>query len=188
MTLSVRAYALEQQARAAAAALHSAGFNDSSVTVLAPNPGEESRTTEDAVYQGRLDEGESRLWAHQLRQGHWVVSVKAMLGRGQLAEDILGAHEPLAVGADAQAPSGAAPFSDWLGIPTLRHKPSNAYLITSLHTQSFGFRMLSSNPAPLSSLFGLKLLTAGKSTTKLSDKAAPLSSMVGLPLLKKKKR
>lgn len=113
------------------------------------------------------------------------------------------AHEPM----DHRYPPGqysagltgdderkAAPFSDFIGIPTLWHCRPRAELYSTTIPLSFGFRPLSSNATPLSSKFRLPVLsTKGSKGSSfglplLSRKAAPLSSMFGLPLLTRGKR
>ncbi len=70
----------------------------------------------------------------------------------------------------------AAPFSHFLGLSTISHKPAKSRLVPFDDKVSFGFKLLSSNPTPLSSLLGLPLLKANKPNKTTS---------FGLPLLTK---
>lgn len=85
------------------------------------------------------------------------------------------------------------PLSDFLGMPVLSNRKPKAQLFQSDAKVSFGFKLLSSGPAPLSSMLGLPLLktstgkTASMGMPLLSDNPAPLSSKIGLPLLKQSK-
>jgi hypothetical protein len=184
MTASIRVYASAEQAQAAAAELVREGFGEDSIRVLQPVPGQESDLVAASVYAGFLDESQSKSWVKSLQGGHAIVSVKAPLYKGQLAEDVLDEHGPLTTGVPDAGRSGGAPMSDWLGMPAVINRPSKTRLIGSIHNQSFGFKLLSSNPAPLSSLFGMKLLANSRSNTTLSSNPAPLSSKLGMPLLK----
>ncbi|MEE4184405.1 MAG: hypothetical protein V2J12_01420 [Gammaproteobacteria bacterium] len=184
MTPSIRVYATAEQAQAAVAELVQEGFSQDSIRVLQAMPGQESDLVEASVYQGFLDESQAKSWVKSLQDGQTIVSVKAPLYKGQLAEDVLDDHGPLTTGIPDAGRSGAAPMSDWLGMPAVINRPSKTRLIGSIHNQSFGFKLLSSNPAPLSSLFGMKLLSSSRSNTTLSRNPAPLSSKLGMPLLK----
>lgn len=183
-TASVRVYASAEQASAAVAELVDEGFDQLSIRALSASPGQESNLLESHVSEGFVDGAQSSLWLQMLQEGRTIVSVKAPLYKGQLAEDILDNHAPLKAGVPDSAQSGGTPMSDWLGMPAVINRPSKTRLIGSIHNQSFGINLLSSNPAPLSSLFGMKLLSQGKSSTTLSSNPAPLSSKLGMPLLK----
>ncbi|WP_162906507.1 hypothetical protein [Algihabitans albus] len=97
----------------------------------------------------------------------------------------------------AYYPRNPSPFSDLLGLPTL----SRAAPVSELKSASwffsslFGFGLLSRKAAPLSSLFGMKVLSDSKREWRssfglplLSNNPAPLSSSVGMRTLSARKR
>jgi hypothetical protein len=96
---------------------------------------------------------------------------------------------------ESEAAWRAAPFSESLGLPTLWHRPPKARLIStgSINT-SFGFKTISHNATPLSSMFGLPVLKKakqGKNTSfgfpLLTKGKANKTHSFGLPLLTKSK-
>jgi len=184
MTPTIRVYATAEQAQAAMAELVGEGFAEDSIRVLKAMPGQESDLVAASAHEGFLDETQTRSWVKNLQDGNAIVAVKAPLYKGQLAEDVLDGHSPLSADVPESGRSGGAPMSDWLGMPAVINRPSKTRLIGSIHNQSFGINLLSSNPAPLSSLFGMKLLANPRSNTTLSRDPAPLSSKLGMPLLK----
>jgi len=182
MTPTVRMYATEQQARAAVAELISEDFGEDAIRLIAPMPGQEAAIIDAQAHAGFIEDTQQRNCVRALTEGRWIVSVRAKFYRGQLAIDILDDHDPLNAQADEEISNMT--LSDWLGMPAVINKPPKARLISSIHHQSFGFKLLSSNPAPLSSKLGLKLLSDPHSKTQLSRNPAPLSSKLGLKLLK----
>lgn len=71
----------------------------------------------------------------------------------------------------------AAPLSHFFGVPALSNKPAKARVIPFNNQMSFGFKLLSPKPTPLSSMLGLPVLKAWKANKTTS---------FGLPLLTKK--
>ena len=102
-----------------------------------------------------------------------------------------------ALGIPTISRNAPSPVSDFLGLPTLskrlsflsrRFRPLTrpTFALSSM----FGMPLLSNNPAPLSSRFGMKTLSSGKGygthtfgLPLLSRNPAPLSSMLGLKTL-----
>lgn len=86
----------------------------------------------------------------------------------------------------------AAPLSHFLGLPALSNKSANAKMISFDDKRSFGARLLSKNPTPLSSMLGLPVLkawNANKTTSfglpLLSKNKPNKTTSFGLPLLSK---
>ena len=174
-----------------------------------------------AVKAGVLLGDKSAAHADHLRQGRTLLAVRAPFGRALQATDILDSHNPVAVAGPAEGAQNphvflsemAAPLSSLLGLPVLsktRTRPSRgdflglptlsgnrSYLTGRLsnfgrRTASMGVPLLSSNPAPMSSLFRMPVATRAKSGAgwtrsfgfkMLSARATPLSSFFGVHLI-----
>ena len=175
-----------------------------------------------AVKAGVLLGDKSAAHMEHLRQGRTLLAVRAPFGRALQATDILDSHDPVAVAGSAEGAQNphvflsemAAPLStllrmpvlsktrtrpsrgDFLGLPTL--SGNRSYLTGGLssfgrRTRSMGVPLLSSNPAPVSSLlFRMPVATRAKSGAgwtrsfgfkMLSPRATPLSSFFGVHLI-----
>jgi hypothetical protein len=206
--LIVRMYDKEERARDAVAKLREAGFSDDAIFELAPGA---AQSVASAIEVGRLMGYRAKFYAERVKQGRSLVAVEAPFGRGEQATQILDGCGP--VDLDLKVPEDAvknewgegAPLSHALGLPVLsRNNPtplsdtlgmstlarSDTYLTSKLPKWQYilsgpdGPR-LSKNPAPLSSMLGLPLLSHRASRTKLSSNPAPFSSALGLPTLSK---
>ena len=174
-----------------------------------------------AVKAGVLLGDKSAAHMEHLRQGRTLLAVRAPFGRALQATDILDSHDPVAVAGSAEGSQNphvflsemAAPLSTLLRMPVLsktRRRPSRgdflglrtlsgnrSYLTGGLssfgrRTRSMGMPLLSSNPAPASSLLRMPVATRAKSGAgwtrslgfkMLSPRATPLSSFFGVHLI-----
>ena len=204
-----RMYETEQQALDTIARLEEDGFPQDYIRLLRPVLKGKGGNLEQEIAAARLEgfvHGEdSAAYRQFLASGRYVVLVQAAFGFGQAAVQILEAGGPVDTHllptpslpvpeVDRAAPFSSslqltvlkqdspAPFSSLLGIEPLAKD--------SLSDRSFGFPLLSRRSTPLSSLLGLKTLSAQESLGDasfglplLSDEATPLSSGMGLPVL-----
>ena len=123
--------------------------------------------------------------------------VQAPYGRGQRAVQVMQSCGPVdSELLPAYSPRNPAPLSEALGIPPLTRgsfRPLGA-LTKSQYFLTLGIGLLSRNPTPLSSLFGLKTLTTAKpwrtsfGLPLLSRSPTPLSSLFGLRTIRPEKR
>ena len=192
----VRLFPTEQAAGDAAAALAKGGFPSRAITVINPDYQGATAAVDAAVHDGALPGAYRKAVANALRDGRSVVCVTPPYAMGQSAIRILKGSG--AVDTDSlpdYTSHSPAPLSDFLGLPVLTEGRSSLKLLRSDFTFSswFGLGLLSRRATPLSSMFGLKVLSsktgsraAGSSVQRMSGKAAPLSSMFGLKLLTSK--
>lgn len=198
MTPNVRIYESEQAADAAAARLAEAGFRDYRALHPGSLAGKEVEAVRSASRDGLLPKDRVNAYARQLEQGRSLVAVKAPFRRGVEAIRLLGGDGTVDDDAlSPHAPSDPSPLSDVLGLPTLTDSEPKAKLASSSWTLSglFGFSLLSDDPTPLSSRFGLTVLKATErpwdksfGQPLLSDDPAPLSSRLGMKTLTGPKR
>ncbi len=196
----LRIYDSQERAQEAARALVSRGFEERSVLLLTPSPGQEAAQVRAAVEDELVAGSQAPFCTRSLQQGRSVVAVRVPFGRGQVAVGTLEDYGPVDT---EQIPAyearNPAPLSDLLGIPTLTEDQGAFFgaLVGSSWTFSslFGLGLLSRNPAPLSSLFGMKTLTKPKKNWErsfglplLSRNPAPLSSLLGMKTLTKPKK
>ena len=162
-----RIYQAREDADAAAADLKQAGFDSRDINVVA------SAEASDEEILARIQEGgvtatHAKVYAERIKQGDTLVSILAAFGYAVLAIDILEKHGP----ADT-------------GLPEQGHEKTPLDPAAPLSSAA-GWRVLSNDPAPLSSALGLPLLTRQrprKSASKLIDKPAPLSKAIKMPVL-----
>lgn len=220
MTPNVCIYDSEEAARGAAAALSKAGFQRQTLFLASELAGRAEATVKAAVAEGILPRGYVKFGTESLERGRSMVAVMAPFGAALDAVKIMQSNGAVDIDSQpAYIPSNAAPLSDTLGIPTLSEfsptvgLASSNWSLSSLFgiplltrsqrgkaklsdtkrpwDNSFGLPMLSRNPAPLSSLLGMKLLTRGGSKDSsfgfglLSSNPAPLSSLFGIRTLSK---
>ena len=203
----VRMYETEQQARDAVSKLMEAGFPDDTILLVTPGSGGTTGSIEGisaALSAGFALGGNVSAYAQGVQRGRSLVVVRAAFGFGQQAVNLLDSCDPVETETlpEPELPKKryqAAPFSDFMGFPLLSSSQAGKCDAVELMsgvtmTNSFGYRLLSDKAAPLSSLFGLRLLMGGADMGKesfgmplLMDAAAPLSSMFGLPLLTSKR-
>ena len=207
----VRMYETEQQALTAVEKLKEDGFPNNAILMVTPGADGER------VLGFTLGD-DAKVLVQSLKRGRSIVLVRAAFGFGQAAINILDSCGPVdtellappmtaAAWEEAGAPLSTAlqwpvlkcnepaPFSDFLGIPLLSScEGSEPTMISKFSGSSielsFGYRLLSSKAAPLSSLLGLDTLLdkvgTGESSFGLPlgmQNPAPLSSFFGLPLL-----
>ena len=195
MTIYVRIYSNEESAKAAAARLERAGLRDNKVFLPSQSTGKESEVVESAVKAGELPKAQTNICIQSLKEGHALVSTEAPFGAGQKALNAMeGAGTIKSDVLSRYSRDDPAPLSEALGIPTLStYEPSTGLLSSNWSLSSkFGLRLLSNKATPLSSLFGLPVLTKSKRDWRrsfglplLSNNPAPFSSLFGMPTLSK---
>lgn len=163
-----RIYASRQNADAAVAGLLKAGFADSAIDLVAlsDEPGADVAAQ---IAAGGVADTHVDALAEAVRRGETLVSIRAQFGTGALATRTLQRHRPTQIelpdkGYAQQPGDPAAPLSAALGWP-----------------------LLSRDPAPLSSAFGLSVLTKSRPMERggspRPDNPAPFSRMIGQPVL-----
>ncbi len=195
----VRIYESEEAARDAVRLLTDEGFEEDNVFLISPSfPGGEARAVRSAIEKEQLPGSYARVCTDALQRGRVIVSVVAPFGAGQTAMDLLDGCDAVET-ATLPDPStrNPAPFSDFLGLPTLSDSQPSSELSESAHplSQTFGLPVLSNRAAPLSSMVGMKTVSAPKRQWRssmgmplLSKNAAPLSSMLRMKTLSAPKR
>lgn len=198
MTLHVRIYESDDAAKDAAARLEEAGYRDSSVILAGEAKGKEAETVASAVGAGVLPASQAAGYVKSLEKGHSLVAVEAPFSRGALAVGIMEGEGIVRTARPRRdSTHSPSPFSDALGIPTLSSDRPSAKLARSDWTFSskIGQKLLSEDPAPFSSRFGLKTATTPKQNWDksfgqpiLSSEAAPLSSLLKMKTLTEPKK
>ena len=162
--LVTRLYASSADAHAALAKLKEEGFTDDLITWVAPDgtsgtspsPHDTTGDKLTATIMGGFHlQSDAKMYAAEVRQGRWLVSVRALFGVASTIAEILDEFHPVPSNVSVtQAPfigwDEAAPASSALRLP-----------------------VKSDHPTPLSHLLGIKVLI----------KTRQRSSMLGLPLL-----
>jgi hypothetical protein len=214
----VRIYDTEEKARDAVGKLVEDGYPQDSIYLVTPSVGGEeggapgADAFASAVKAGQLMGDFADVYADRVRRGRSLVVVPAAFGYARRAAEIMEECGP--VDTDIELPQDpydwnvGTPFSSAVCLPVLqRNRPaplSGLIGVTPIvhGTTTFGtlasskffpssfFGLLINKAAPLSSTFGLKLLTQRKGVRTssfglpiLSRSAAPLSSMFGMPTL-----
>ncbi len=214
----VRIYDTEQKARDAVGKLVEDGYPQDSIYLVTPSVGGEeggapgADAFASAVKAGQLMGDFADIYADRVRRGRSLVVVPAAFGYSRRAAEIMEECGP--VDTDIELPQDPydwnvgtpfssavclpvlqrnrpAPLSGLIGLtPIVRGQATFGTLASSKFFPSSFFSLLMKGPAPLSSTFGLKLLTTKKGVRTssfglplLSRSAAPLSSMFGVPLL-----
>ena len=163
-----RLYPARENADAATADLRRAGFGDDIIHVVAPTEPPDEQVVA-SFRRGGVVDSEAEAYGDAIKRGETLVSVQAPFGSAVKALLILQKHGPTDTGVaepgHAEAPADpATPLSS-----------------------AFGWRVLSHNPAPLSSLLNLPLLSRRGSPRKpdaeLKDDPAPFSKSIGTPVL-----
>lgn len=196
MASRVGIFESEDAARNAAAKLTDVGFHENRVFLASQLAGREEAVLRAAVDEDFMPGSQIKACVRQLKQGRSLVSVRPAFGKAYEATEIM--ESCGAVEQDALPPTAMrdpSPLSDALNIPTLTEFTPMTNLANSNWSLSkvLGLRLLSTNPAPLSSMFGMKLLTTEKHKTSsfgmplLSNNPAPLSSLFGMKLLTRNK-
>jgi len=164
-----------------------------------------------AIMEAGISKSRAQRYAESLSKGGTLVVVYPPFGNAALAEEVLDRFDPLLSGPpdneydwghdfeDDATPfsrmlgwkvllrNSPAPFSDALGFATLKKPGAKEYPQSSPGkllggsaaplSKMFGLKVLSSNPAPLSSATGMK---------PLSSNPAPFSKLLGLKTLSSK--
>ena len=190
MALLLRFYATEQAATDAHARLVEAGFDDQAVLLASEHRDRAASAVEAAIRAGTLPERMVKLCTRSLEQGRSIVSANPPFGRGQRALDILESSQTVDSHlAGPHVEDDPAPLSRMLGIAVLSEFSSSTGLLRSDWSVSagFGFGLLSRKAAPLSSMFGMRVLSAAKRDRRSSfgmplrsQNPAPLSSLLGM--------
>lgn len=183
MPITVRAYESDTSAEQASALLTETGFRSDLIYRFSGTSGNPEQIVSSAVEADQLPREYTAVATKLLAEGKTILAIRPPFGNTLLAEELMDKCHPIQ---DIQFPTihfaDPSPLSDFLGIPTLSHG------------YTFGEPGLSKSPSPLSSMFGLKLLSAGKAN-KTSSFGIPLlsrpkpdrTSSFGLPLLSKPK-
>lgn len=148
MTPIGRMYATEDRARDAARRLTEDGFDAGTVAVVAPGSGS-------AALPRSVPRSQAIAYARALEAGLWVVVVEAPFNWGQVALGHLLAAGPVtSVGVPSVRRRNPAPFSDWIGFPTLstRGRSYLSGIFPELTRSSFAF----------SSMLGLKMVSSSR--------------------------
>jgi hypothetical protein len=213
-SLIVRMYQTKERARDAVAKLKDAGFSDDVILELTPGS---AQSVANAVLAGQMMGRRAGFYAERVKNGRSLVAVNPPFGQGHAATEILDGCGP--VDQDLEMPEdtvetkwgGAAPLSEALGLRVLsRNDPAplsdtlgirtksrrEYYLTTELSSQNpaplssmLGLPVLSRDPTPLSSMLSLPVLSRWTKKSSsfgvklLSDDPAPLSSALGMPTL-----
>ena len=194
----VRVYASEDAAKEIAARLAQAGLDNQRTYLAGSLKGQEDSALRAAAEEGFLPGSHIAICTGILKQGRSLVSVKAPFGQGELAIEIMqGDGDTLGEALPEPVVRNPSPLSDALGLPVLSDPTSMTELKESSWSLSglLGLGLLGGGAAPLSSLFGMKTLTAQKrpwtssfGMSLLSRNPAPLSSMLGMKTLTAQKR
>ncbi|MEM1229063.1 MAG: hypothetical protein AAGI15_00890 [Pseudomonadota bacterium] len=222
-----RAFASDVQARNAVAELKEEGFSPNAIRVISLAPSQETEepvTPQEAMAFGyrlrELDVDKAEDLMDAAINGCSVVLVMAQFGESKAAEVIMDGHNPerLASFIEEYEPmtrwDEAAPLSSAFGLPILIKRTPDPVLLKGLTFESipaltkpgftfFGNGVMRDKPAPLSSMFGMKLLSEPKenwnssfgmpllkdadkgtiTNPKMIKEGAPLSRMFGLPTI-----
>ncbi len=163
-----RIYQAREDADAAAAELKKAGYDgrDINVVASAEAPDEDILAR---IQAGGVTATHAKVYAERIKQGETLVSVLAAFGYALMATEILEKHGPADTG---------LPEQDYEKTPADPAAPLSS---------ACGWRVLSHDPAPLSSALGLPLLLKSqrrrKPDSELIDNPAPLSKAINMPLL-----
>lgn len=196
MTSIVRLFSSEEVARQAVARLVDAAIPRETITVLTPYAGRPAEAVDAAIQSSVMPSSHRAVAERALTSGRAIVCVTPAYNTGQPITDILDGSGPVDTDQlPEHIPHVPAPFSEFLGMPVLTEGRSHLKLASSNFSLSsmFGLGLLSRRATPLSSMFGLKVLTsskgsiaAGSSVQRMSGKPAPFSSMLGMKLLSSK--
>jgi hypothetical protein len=217
----VRMYETEEQARGAVDKLREEGFPEDRIFLVTPAAGGEEGSAEaiaNAIMAGYILRSHAKVYAQGIVAGRSLALIHPPFGYGMLATQILDSYGPMDSGLevppkplpkwDEAAPlssailaptvirNAPAPFSAMLGLSPLKTGRSVFSSIfgelASPNYAVFGASRLSHQAAPLSSMFGLKILSTqpgGAAWTRslglpmLSADPAPFSSWLGLHAL-----
>ena len=175
---TVRMFETEQHARDAAAKLEQGGFRKESISVIGAMPGQEDDAVSAAIDQGRLSGSLRGSCVAALRRGRSIVTVDAPFGAEADAIDILEGAGAVDSGEVSRYSNyDPTPLSDMFGIPVLSNSRSSVQLS---HRLTFPVR-LSNKATPLSSMFGMKTLTAPW-RNKTSSLGFPMLTKSGGPV------
>ncbi len=189
----VRMYASAPQAAAAIQELKKWGFLDDAIDLVGPSTGRPAgAAAEDplvaAIMAAYVVKSDAKIYAQGVRQGGFLVIIRAPFGTCGIARGILNGQSPIASGVveeedhaaewDEAAPlssairfapllDGASGLSSFLSMPAICRRGRT---LSSL----LGLPELSGPAAYLSSAIGMGLL---------SGKTAPLSDLLHIPLL-----
>lgn len=174
MTDNARIYSSQQDASEAVDRLVGDGFDRADIILLSPT-GDHEAHVDAAIHSEHMPAAYKEVITGSLAAGHHVVAISPPFGSSLRANAIMDTCNPIDTD---QLPvytrSNPSPFSDFLGIPTLSHARPGASLANDWSlSEKLGIPLLSHKAMPLSSLFGMKAITASKSKT----------SSMGLPIL-----
>lgn len=199
MLAVVRMFRSEEQAHQALDALAKRGFTKNGAYLLKPHTGDAAQVAAAAHSAGQIPGSHIGVCQKALQAGHYVVSVDPFFGTAKIVEDILDQHDPVPTELPEFYTYNPAPLSEILGLPVLT-KYKHSFNIKQITRSGWfatspgnGDGLISKKATPLSSIFGMKTLTANKSKTSsfglplLSKNPTPLSSMFGMKAISSNK-
>lgn len=178
-----RMYGSQDNATAAAKELQERGFAADAVHVIGPQPSASTQAGADAstdtlrtsIEQTGLPAEHAKIYADHVRQGQVLVTVYPPFGFALTATNILDSHDPIA-----------------MDLPAAAYVPASAktWDPAAPLSSALGWRVLLSDPTPLSSYFKWPTIkredtvsTSRDAIRKQSDDPAPLSRKIGMPVL-----
>ena len=197
MTPNVRFYSTEKGAKDVYALLEEEGFDVLSLLLPSETSGKEEAAVELAIQYGTMPERQVKICTRSLKEGRSLVGVRAPFGRALDALELMETDD--CVDSDLLKRyqfNDPAPFSAMMGLPVLSKFVSSSGLVSSNWSlsASFGMPLLSRNPAPLSSMFGMGTLSPAPKNWRssfgfplLSKVAAPISAIFMMPVLSRSK-
>lgn len=171
MTHIVRLFGSQENTDAAIAALKSRGFVDEHIKVLTAS--ETVEGTQDAIMRAGVAKPHAVILAKRVQGGETLLKVNPPFGFARVAMALTEDHGPL--------PVSLPPIEERTGIDGRDAAPLS---------ETFGWRVLSSDPAPLSHWLNWQTVKPEnknsatlRSIRRQSQNPAPLSRALGLPLL-----
>ena len=170
-----RLYANQTAATSAVAELKARGFQDDAIhLVAAADQAPAGTAIQESITNAGISPEHAKIYADGVHHGQALVIVNPPFGAARTATDILQSFDPVEVDLPAETATAstagwnsATPFSSWLG-----------------------YRVLLSDPAPLSNYMNWSILKAEPESSqtldgirKQSDDPAPFSSKIGMPTI-----
>ncbi len=192
MLAVVRMFRSEGEAQSAMADLKKYELTGNGAYLISPHAGDAARVVKSAIAAEQIPGSHVNVCRKALEQGQSIISVLPLFGASRTIEEVLDGHNPVPTEFPEYYPSNGTPLSDFLGLKVLAdYKYSlNMKQITRpgwfATSGGNGDGLISKKATPLSSMLGMKAITANKSKNSsfglplLSKKAAPLSGMLGM--------
>jgi hypothetical protein len=197
----VRLYETERQARDAVKKLRKKGFPQNTIFLVTPGSGSEAGSGDAlsaAIVVGKLLGSQAKAFAERVQRGRSLVVVRPPSAQSQLATDILKGCGPVDTDLQLLEPNQPAPFSDYLGLPTLARGRSrlpetaaNGREDAAPLSAALNLAVLKrKRPAPFSDFLGFPTLSRGPGRLPVLTRKmpAPLSGYLGLATLSRGRR